>query len=292
VITVGAWLVAVVLRLGVWPLTGPLVDALDRADGAGAVALALPVGGLAIVVRSAHETAGLWSGTGALVTVVLGCALVAALLSSVQGPWRRGLGYALSALHALLFAACLDATEAGFLGGELLWSGVLVASSGAMLSVMVVEARTGPLDLRVWHGLHDRMRFLSALTLVFALGAAGLPGSIVFIAEELLLSGSASDGAIGAILVLSTLAAIGYNLVRMHFHVFFGPPTVPGAARALDHLDATGRERAAMLLLVLPLFGAGLAPRTVPLLGEGAAPADEHGAAAYERGAPEPAALP
>jgi NADH:ubiquinone oxidoreductase subunit 4 (subunit M) len=145
-----------------------------------------------------------------------------------------------------------------------------MAEAGILLILVMVTARVGEVDLSRHHGLHDEMPVLSVMGLVLVLGAAGLPGSLDFVAEELLLSGNASHHLPGTLLLVGVIASVGFNLMRLQFRVFYGPSQqLPMFGGARPMFDVMRRERLALLLVVGALTAGGLLPALLPLVGRG-----------------------
>jgi NADH:ubiquinone oxidoreductase subunit 4 (subunit M) len=138
---------------------------------------------------------------------------------------------------------------------------MLLAEVGLVLVYALVEARVGALSLHTRHGLSDHMPKLARASLLLSLSAAALPGSLDFIAVELLLSGEATHSVLGALLMSSALSALAFGIVRVHFRVFFGPPSLPNA-----RLEGLPRELVGLSLLLAALLAGGLAPSLLPLL--------------------------
>ncbi len=251
------------LRLGAPMLSTGLLDQLSRGLCASSVLLAAPLGGVVLLARVAHPGMHTHShGAHTLMTAMLGLSLLAALMGITQRHLGRALGYALSASHMLLLVGLIEPnTDVGFMGGELLWSAMLLAEVGLLLVYTLVESRVGQLSLHTRHGLTDSMPKLARLGLLLSLSVAALPGSMDFIAVEMLLSGEATHSVLGALLMAGALSAIAFGLVRVHFRVFFGPPSLPHAS-----LEGLPRELLALSLLLVALLVGGLAPSVLPLL--------------------------
>jgi hypothetical protein len=257
------FLIAGGLRLGVPLLATGLLDQLGRGLCASSVLLAAPFGGVVLLARVVHPGMHAYSaGAHALMGVMLALSLIYGLVSITQRDLGRALGYVLSASHMLLLVGLVEpATAVGFMGSELLWSAMLLAEVGLLLAYTLVESRVGPLSLHLRHGLNDSMPRLARLSLLLTLSVAALPGSMDFIAIEMLLSGESTHSVGGALLMAASLSAIAFGLVRVHFRVFFGRPSQPPHT-----LEGLPRELMALSLLLVALLVGGLAPSVLPLL--------------------------
>lgn len=263
VLPLALFLVAGGLRLGVPLLATGLLDQLGRGLCASSVLFAAPLGGVILLARVVHPGMHAHThGAHALMTVMLALSLLYGLIGVTQKNLGRALGYVLSASHMLLVVGLVEpASAVGFVGSELLWSAMLLAEVGLLLAYTLVESRVGVMSLHVRHGLNDSMPRLARLSLLLTLSVAALPGSMDFIAVEMLLSGESTHSVGGAILMAASLSAIAFGLVRVHFRVFFGRPTQPPSS-----LEGLPRELMALSLLLVALLVGGLAPSVLPLL--------------------------
>lgn len=257
------------VRLGLMPFATGMLDALDRRIDLAAILMAVPLGGVVLLARVVHPSLVEGGIPTAVQMGVMGVSLLAGLMALSQNRLGRTVGYTIAALHGLLVVGNLDASTTGFLGAEVLWAGTLLAETGLLLVLVLVSARVGEVDVSRHHGLHDEMPVLSVLGLVLALGAAGLPGSLDFVAEELLLSGHASHHLPGTLLLVGVIAAVGFNLMRVQFRVFYGPSRQPAVFGARPMFDVIRRERLALMLVVGALTAGGVLPTLLPLMGRG-----------------------
>lgn len=262
-------LLAVMLRLGVPPFSTGLTAALQGTPSPAAVWLAVPLGGVVLLVRVVQPILS-HSPLGEPLEVA---ALALATLAALTGVSARDLGRAgawtLAALNSLVLAGNIEPTEGGTIGGELLWAATIPSAMGFALALLMVTRRLGVVDLRRLHGLQPAAPALALLFLLLALSVGGLPGTLAFVAEDLLLSGEHHGGIGGLLLTVVAIAAIGFNTLRMYFQVFFGPPQVEADADAEGaggSLDLGRWERLALAALVGAVLAGGLAPGLMPLV--------------------------
>jgi NADH-quinone oxidoreductase subunit M len=170
---------------------------------------------------------------------------------------RRLLGLLSISQMSFLLAGLESSNEAG-VNGAMVYLVVLSLATAVLFIVLrLLEVRlTGPLVLDRFHGLGGRTPRLAVFFLLSALALVGLPGTLGFVAEDLLFHGTLeSHPELGLILPLAT-ALNAVSLLRMFSHLFFGRRTlhVPVVA------DARPAERLALTLATLFTVVLGLQP--------------------------------
>ena len=83
----------------------------------------------------------------------------------------------------------------------------------------------------------------------------GLPGTLSFVADDLIVSGSLDEQLHAGLLVIIATVLAGIAMMRGWFHVFGGPVDPNGARHAI-----LPRERVALTVLLATLFLLGLWP--------------------------------
>lgn len=247
---------AALLRLGVFPLSTGLVAGLSKRVGMATIVAALPLGGVPVLLHVSHAAP---QDVAWLLPALLVSAPVAAALALSRRELGRALGYTLAAAHALIAIGVLGVQD-NPLSGQLLWAGALLAAAGLCAASVSVTLRLGEVRLDTHHGLHTSAPMLSAAFLMLGLGMAGMPGSLTFIAQELLLS-SDTIGGWGAVAIVCALAMLNVNMLRLHFRVFLGRHAIDTPS-----LRIKPRERLGLLLVVGVMLGVGVAPTLLPLL--------------------------
>ena len=96
---------------------------------------------------------------------------------------------------------------------------------------------------------------LAAFFLLFGLASLGFPGTLSFVADDLIVAGSLGDQPHAGVLVIVATVCSGIAVVRGWFRIFGGPAT-PDAPRH----QILRRERLPLTLLLAVLFGLGLWP--------------------------------
>ena len=260
VLACGLAVAGALVRLGVFPCATGALSALGRELNLGTLLAALPFGGVLVLIRANQSLAASEALAWAHDLLLLSAPLAAAL-ALTQRELGRSVGYLLAAVHALIALGALDPSATGQLGGELLWASTLLTASGFGAAASLVVLRIGDPDLSRHHGLHHNAPLLSLAFLILGMGLAGAPGTIDFIADDVLLSGASSEGLASMALVVITLALIGFNALRLQFRLFFGVSTP-----SRDYLRTKPRERLGLFLAMGAVVLGGLAPGLLPLV--------------------------
>jgi NADH-quinone oxidoreductase subunit M len=252
---------AVMLRGGVFPFHGFLITLFDRAPLG--VALLLWAGQparylVARVLLEVLPTAGV-IGVNLLVELGLVTALLAAFVALAQHDLKRLLGALATSQSGLLLIGLAAGNVEALVGGLTYWISCGLAVSGLAIVIAMVEARVGTTDMRLLGGLSVPAPVLSTLFLALSVAAVGLPGTLAFVGDDLLVHGMLETlpFVAGAQLAASLLNAI--TLFRAYTLVFLGTPRTD-RARLPRGRDLSTRERLAIALFVVALVGFGLFP--------------------------------
>jgi NADH-quinone oxidoreductase subunit M len=252
----GLLLVAAMIRKGIFPFHSWMPDLFDQGPFGAALLFSVPQVAAYALARLVvpRAPAGLLLGMGALslLTAVYGAAAFVA-----QRDARRAFGYFFMSQSALVMAGLECSSIEGLVGGLGLWlsSGLALVGMGA--TVWLLEARRGRLAIDRLHGGYRNKPLLATAFLLFGLASVGFPGTLGFVAEELLIDGAVTQfPRVGfAVVLASSLSAIG--VLRMYFALFCGA----GEPRAATGLRP--RERLAVFALVLLLLLGGLVPQPI-----------------------------
>lgn len=251
-------MVAALLRKGVFPFHSWLPALFERGPlglvillfnghvGAYLVArVAIP-----LFVSPARESATL------VTALALISCLYAALLAVAQRQPRRALAFVAMSQASFVLIGLVTLEDEGVAGALVMWLSLGFASTAAVMTYRLLEVRVGQRSLATFHGYAVRTPRLAASFVLFGLAMAGLPGTLGFVAEDLLIHGVLdAHPAIGVLLVVAAgLNAI--NVVRMYAKLFLGRdgrfvPAVPDLGR---------REAWVLGLAVLALVANGLLP--------------------------------
>jgi NADH-quinone oxidoreductase subunit M len=258
-------LAAILIRCGTVPAHCWVTDWFEHASfGNGLLAVA-PLMGVYAAVRLVLPIAPDWVlrsiGLFSLVTAVY-----AAGMAVVQKDARRFFAY-LFLSHASLVLVGLELHTAISLTGALaLWISVMLSLGGLGLMLRALEARFGRVSLADFHGLYHHSPALAVCFAITGLASVGFPGTLGFVAAELLVDGAVEGArafehsqalAVGFGLAVVLAAAInGIAIVRAYFMLFTGTRH-PSAVS----LNLGLRERVAVLTLIVLLLGGGLFPQ-------------------------------
>jgi NADH-quinone oxidoreductase subunit M len=137
-----------------------------------------------------------------------------------------------------------------------LWASVSLSLAGFGLTLRALEARFGRLSLGRFHGLYEHSPALAVCFLVTGLASVGFPGTLGFVAAELLVDGAVENNLLVGLAVALVAAMNGIAVVRAYFRLFTGARHASTVA-----LGITLRERLAVWTLVALILGGGLLPQ-------------------------------
>jgi NADH-quinone oxidoreductase subunit M len=251
---------AVLVRSGTVPFHLWVADLVENGTFGNSLLFVAPLVGVYAAVRLVLPIAPDWALAG-LGILSLATALYAAGMATVQTDARRFFAY-LFLGHASLILVGMESVglgghEAVSLTGALaLWLSVVLSLGGLGLTLRALEARLGRLSMAEYRGLYEQSPALAVCFLLTGLASVGFPGTMGFVAAEMLLTGVAeASPAMGAITVL--VAAInGIAILRAYLLLFTGRRYAGAISLAI-----TGRERFAVLTLAALILLGGLAPQ-------------------------------
>lgn len=200
-----------------------------------------------------------WATTTALPVLAslgAGTALYGALLAFIQRDLRRMLAFAVMSQSGLMLAGVASADPEGIHGAWLHCLAAGIAFTGLDLLVRALEARTGTTDLGHLGGLSARAPRMATLFFLLCLAAMGLPGTLAFVSEDLLLRGTLGAHPWHTLLLPPALALNAFTLLRACHRAFLGP----ARASPMSAQDLLPRERWMATALVLAVIVGGLAP--------------------------------
>lgn len=250
--------VVVFLRSGVFPFHSWVPSLTERQGSLWISLLLVPQAGALLLLRVGMPLfpESMLSLLPFVARVALLGTLYGALLGLVTRDLRRALGWLVVSQASLVLVGLGDTNLEGLTGALVLWIAVGVSLTGLGLAVASVETRVGSIDLRKYMGLGAQAPLLSASFLILGLAIVGLPGTLGFIAEDLVVHGSLeSYPAMGILIVLAT-AVNGFSVFRAYVSIFGGPEQRSGLP-----MDLSRREGGALAILLLVLLGFGIVPR-------------------------------
>ena len=254
-----AFVLAVLLRKGIFPFHSSTVNAFEHLP---LPALSLLLNGhlggylfIRFVIPEFPVLAAQWMpavGPLALVTSVL---MAVAALAETRA--RRVLGLLWLSQGAFILAGLATLTLEGTIGALMQWWVVAFAMTGLTSVYRSLEVRTSAVREQTgFHGLGAHAPRLAVFFAVCGLALVGLPGTLGFVAEDLLFHGALkAHSVLGVALPLAT-ALNAITVLRLFVTLFMG--------RRAIHVspipDALPAERIAFTVVVMLLVLGGLAP--------------------------------
>jgi len=255
-----AWVVApfvgaILIRSGIVPFHCWTTDLFEHATFGTALLTVTPIAGAYAAIRLVLPIAPDWvlHGVGLL---SLFTAVYAGAMALFQRDARRFFCYLFLSHSALVLVGLEMATPIGLTGALYLWLSVGLALGGFGLTLRALEARYGRLSLQKYHGIYEHTPHLAICFLLTGLASVGFPGTLGFIATELVVDGAVEAYPIVGIAVVAAAALNGIAIVRAYFLLFTGQQHVSSVP-----LEIRMRERFAVLSLAAFILIGGLMPQ-------------------------------
>jgi NADH:ubiquinone oxidoreductase subunit 5 (subunit L)/multisubunit Na+/H+ antiporter MnhA subunit len=243
----------VLLRQAAFPLHSWFPALLERAPMGVVVAFFGPA--LGVYAHLELLAQGLPRGLGdEAATLAAISAIVAAALGTAQTDARRAIAYVIISQSNLIAFGLENHGVVARAGTFLSWQVLSLATSGLAMTLGALSVRRGSLTLLTPHGSFSKTPRMAVAFLILGFGSVGLPLTLGFIAEELLVQGATLEHPhLGLGLILAT-ALNGVNVIRCFFMLFSGRDESTG------EWDLVPRERSALSLAILLLFLGGALP--------------------------------
>jgi NADH-quinone oxidoreductase subunit M len=246
---------AVLLRSGVAPAHCWLTDWFEHASFGIGLLFVMPLCGVYAAIRLVLPTAPEWA-LQAGTFLSLATAAYAAGMALIQRDVRRFFAYLFLSHTSLVLVGLQLHTATSLTGSLALWFSVMISLGGFGLVLRTLEGRFGRLTLVGHHGLYEHAPALAACFLVTGLASVGFPGTLGFIATDLLVDGAIADNLGVGLTVIATTALCGIAIIRVYLLLFTGARHYSTVA-----LDIRVRERIAVLTLIVLILGGGLFPK-------------------------------
>ena len=256
--TCGGWLVAiaVMIRKGIVPFHSWYPALYTGGPLAAALVATMPQVATYTAVRL---LVGHADGVSAELVLLAQAALVTAAygaaLAVVQRDVRGLLGTLAMSQSAMVLAGLSGTLPTELCGALAVWISGGLALTGIGLVVWALESRAGPIAIDTLQGRFADAPALAAFFLLFGLASLGFPGTLSFVADDLIIAGSLDEQVHAGLLVITATVFGGIAVMRGWFHVFGGPITVDAPRHAI-----LPRERMTLTLLIMLLIGLGLYP--------------------------------
>lgn len=255
-LALGLLIAAILLRSGSVPVHCWMTDLFENASFASSLLYVAPMAGASAAITLVLPRAPDWAlQTLALLSLVT--AIYAAGMALVQREARRFFCYLFLSHSSLVLVGLEMVTPIGLTGALCVWLSVGLSLTGFGLTLRAIEARTGRLSLDDFHGLYEQMPTLAGFFLLTGLASVGFPGTVGFVAAELLVEGVVGVYPLVGMLVVLAAALNGIAVVHAYFRLFTGAPHVASIS-----LRARLPERLAVLILTTLILGGGLFPQS------------------------------
>ena len=257
----GGWLVAlaVMIRKGIFPFHSWYPALFSGATMSTALAATVPQVASYTAVRLLIGHVDHPEGVAAELIVLSQLALITATygaaLAIVQRDLRSLIGTLAMSQSALVLGGLAGTLPMELNGAFCVWISSGLALTGIGLVSWALESRAGPIRLDTPQGRFWDAPALAAFFLLFGLAGIGLPGTLSFVADDLIVSGSLDEQLHAGLLVILSTVLCGIAMMRGWFHVFGGPGDSEGTRHAI-----LLRERVALTILLAVLFLLGLWP--------------------------------
>lgn len=245
---------ATLLRSGIFPFHCWTTDLFEKAAFGTAMLFLTPLTGAYAVMRLVLPIAPDWA-LHVIAIVSLFTAVYASGMALVQTEARRFFCYLLLSNASLVLVGLELVTPIGLAGALCVWLSVGLSLTGFGVTLRSIESRIGRVSLNDYHGLYQQMPRFAGFFLLTGLASIGFPGTIGFIAMELLVEGAVEVyPLIGSVVVIAS-ALNGIAVLHAYFRIFTGRRPI-----AQISLQARFSERISILLLTVLIVGGGLVP--------------------------------
>lgn len=254
-----ALMAATMLRKGIFPLHYWIVEAFETTTFPSLSLLLDSHLGAYLLIRFTIPLAPAVASTALpyLSVLPLFTSVYMAIAALAETTPRRVLGLLCISQASFILAGLENRTQQGITGALLQWWVVAFAMTGMMAIYAALEARNSEVRSARGHlGLGAHAPRLAAFFAAFGLALVGLPGTLGFVAEDLLFHGALSaNSLLGLALPLAT-ALNAITVVRLFTTLFLGRRAI----HATPIPDARPREAWPLAALLLLLVLGGLVP--------------------------------
>jgi NADH-quinone oxidoreductase subunit M len=258
----GLLVVAVIFRKGICPAQAWVADA---ADSGPAIPTALLLNGhfgallvaKLIVPLFPHATRDLFP---VLSYLALATALYVAIRALTENSPRRLLAFLSLSQSACILAGLESRTPEGMTGALVHWFVVTVSTMGLFGILRLLEVRFGENLTASRHlGLAEHAPRLAVFFVIFGLALVGLPGTLSFCSQDLLIHGTLASHPLTGLLLPIAIAMNAVSMFRLFTRLFLGKRRTGFTVMA----DALPRERWILTAGVLFVVLGGLFPNAI-----------------------------
>lgn len=187
--------------------------------------------------------------------------LYGAVATTAQSNLRGVVAYGSISHVGLALLGLASFSAAGLQAVVLLLLGFAFATGGSFLLLYALQRRTGTTDLTALSGIRQRMPRLAAGFLFFGLAGMGMPGTIGFPAEFLIIVTTLQEHSGAALAALFGMVVGAGAFLAPYRSAFFGPLR---AGPVAESDDLSARELAVVAVFLLLILIGGIWPQ--PLL--------------------------
>lgn len=256
---------AVIFRKGICPAHAWIADA---AEGGPAIPTALLLNGHFGALLVAKLIVPLFPlATQNLFPVLSYLALATALYVAIralsENSPRRLLAFLALSQSACILAGLESRTPEGMAGALVHWFVVTVSTMGLFAILRLLEVRFGENLTASRHlGLAEHAPRLAVFFAIFGLALVGLPGTLSFCSQDLLIHGTLASHPLTGLLLPLAIAMNAVGVLRLFTRLFLGKRRTGFTVMA----DALPRERWALTMVLLFVVLGGLFPNAIVLL--------------------------
>jgi NADH-quinone oxidoreductase subunit M len=253
---------ALLTRKAVAPLHSWLPVMIER----GPVGLAVLTAGthlaaflaLRVLVPLVPEASRQWLPVLSL--IALASAVLQALMALGQRDLRRAVGFVITSQLALVLVGLGARGAEGLHGSMLQMLSIGLVSLGQVLAVAWISARTSTTDLRRLGGLAAQFPKIAWVFFLLGLASVGAPGTIAWVAEDLILHALLVRHPFVAAALLAVTVLNGVTILRVFFQAFFGESKMAIDARVSD---LRPREWVVGYAVIAAIAALGIAPQAL-----------------------------
>ena len=256
--TTGGWLVtlAVMIRKGIVPFHSWYPALFAGAPMSTALAATMPqVASYTAVRLLVGHADGVTIELEVLAVFALVTAVYGAALAVVQRDLRGFIGTLAMSQSAIVLAGLSGRLPMELNGAFCVWISSGLAITGIGLVTWALESRAGRISIDTLQGRFWDAPALAAFFLLFGMACIGLPGTLSFVADDLIVAGSLDDHFSAGLMVIASTVLCGIAVMRCWFHVFGGPPVTDSPRH-----EILRRERVPLTVLIGLLFFLGFWP--------------------------------
>ncbi len=260
----GLLVVAVIFRKGICPAHAWVADAVE---GGPAIPTALLLNGHFGAFLVARLIVPLFPHARDLFPVLsylaLATALYVAIRALTENSPRRLLAFVALSQSACILAGLESRTAEGMTGAFVHWFVVTASTMGLLGILRLLEVRFGENLTASRHlGLAEHAPRLAVFFVIFGLALVGLPGTLSFCSQDLLIHGTLMSHPLTGLLLPIAIAMNAVSIFRLFTRLFLGKRRTGFTVMA----DALPRERWILTVVVLFVVLGGLFPNAIVLL--------------------------